>query len=43
MTTLIETPRVICAWCKAVLSEGSEPVSHGICESCDEKHFGGLS
>jgi hypothetical protein len=26
--------RIVCAWCKRVLSEGSEPTSHGICDEC---------
>jgi hypothetical protein len=35
-------PHTICAWCKAVLHEGDKkkPVSHGICEACDDRHFG---
>ena len=27
-------PRVRCAWCGGIKSEGSEPTSHGICEIC---------
>jgi len=27
-------PRVLCAWCKMVMAEGVEPVSHGICQIC---------
>ena len=27
--------RTICAWCKAVLSDGDGPTSHGICVSCE--------
>lgn len=30
---------LICAWCKKVLREGSEVVSHGICVECEAKHF----
>jgi uncharacterized CHY-type Zn-finger protein len=26
--------KVVCAWCKKVLSEGREPISHGICPEC---------
>lgn len=25
---------IVCAWCKGVMQEGSEPVSHGMCEGC---------
>lgn len=32
-------PRVECAWCGVLLREGDEPVSHGICSPCREKHF----
>jgi hypothetical protein len=32
-------PRLICGWCQRVLREGSEPVSHGICEACRDVHF----
>ena len=32
--------KTICAWCKAIITDGPEnPVSHGICEACDEKNF----
>lgn len=31
-----DSSRSICAWCKTVLREGTEPVSHGICEACTE-------
>ena len=30
------TPRVVCAWCQHVISDGCGPVSHGICASCFE-------
>jgi hypothetical protein len=31
----MSTPiKAICAWCKAVLREGSEPATHGICPAC---------
>jgi len=35
----IEPPplKVQCGWCRVVMSEGVEPVSHGICEACIEK------
>lgn len=29
--------KVVCAWCGAVLKDGEEPISHGICELCSEK------
>jgi hypothetical protein len=35
--------RTICAWCKAVIREATDPtskdVSHGICKSCAAVHF----
>lgn len=30
---------LICAWCNFLLREGSTPASHGICGTCDAKHF----
>ena len=32
-------PRVICAWCKALLHPGPGPDSHGICQLCIEGNF----
>lgn len=26
--------KIICAWCKSVLSDGPGPISHGICGAC---------
>jgi hypothetical protein len=26
--------RVICAWCSRLISDGREPISHGICGAC---------
>lgn len=26
----------VCGWCKKVLEEGTEPATHGICESCED-------
>jgi len=26
--------KVVCAWCKRVITDGVEPVSHGICPGC---------
>ena len=31
--------RLVCAWCQAVLRDGDEPTSHGICEACRAIHF----
>ena len=33
-------PSVVCAWCKAVLSPGAEPASHGVCAHCLQRHLG---
>ena len=33
---------IICAWCNAVMTEGEEPPSHGICDECMALHFGDL-
>jgi hypothetical protein len=35
-----DRPAVICAWCSAIMSAGSQPTSHGICDSCAQKVFG---
>jgi hypothetical protein len=43
LTALADDPpaaRVVCAWCGAVLSDGAEPVSHGICPGCEERYKG---
>ena len=31
--------KVVCGWCKKVMAEGDPgaPVSHSICDACDEK------
>jgi len=34
--------KVVCAWCKVVISEGIEPISHGICNRCKDKATEGL-
>lgn len=26
--------KLVCAWCRGVIREGAEPVSHGICPRC---------
>ena len=45
MTTTLapEILKVVCGWCKKTIREGngqsSDPVSHGICESCAAVHF----
>jgi predicted RNA-binding Zn-ribbon protein involved in translation (DUF1610 family) len=31
------TVKKVCAWCNRVLQNGSEPATHGICESCGKK------
>jgi hypothetical protein len=36
-----DAPQVVCAWCSVVKREGSLPASHGICDSCSEREFGG--
>jgi len=36
-----ESPQVVCAWCGSVKREGSLPASHGICDECSEREFGG--
>ena len=33
-------PSVVCAWCKALLSSGTEPASHGVCPRCLQQHLG---
>ena len=34
-----EPVKIVCAWCQTVLSDGTEPPSHGICPACQVKHF----
>jgi hypothetical protein len=26
--------QILCAWCGAILQDGSGPVSHGLCATC---------
>jgi hypothetical protein len=33
---------VVCAWCKALMSGGVLPASHGICRRCQEQFRKGL-
>jgi hypothetical protein len=33
------TSRKICAWCNKLISEGTEPISHGICPACTEREM----
>lgn len=33
-TATVEPPARICAWCDTVLSEGTRPASHTMCEAC---------
>jgi hypothetical protein len=35
--------KVVCAWCRAVLNDGEEPPSHGICASCKAEWRRGYS
>jgi hypothetical protein len=35
--------RIACAWCKAEIAPGSDPVSHGICTDCSSKARNGSS
>ena len=32
-----EPLKAVCSWCKQVMREGAEPVTHGICPACDAK------
>jgi hypothetical protein len=29
--------RLVCAWCGEILREGVEPISHGICPTCEQE------
>ena len=31
--------KIVCAWCKKVIKEGVDPISHGICEECCEEEI----
>ncbi len=31
--------KLVCAWCGKVLTEGEEPISHGICSECSKKEM----
>lgn len=31
--------KTVCAWCRVVMKDGTEPVSHGICAACEAKYF----
>lgn len=35
--SLPELPKSICAWCKTLLRDGPEPISHGMCEACADR------
>lgn len=39
---LLAPQRIVCAWCQKTMQDGREPVSHGICPECREKHFPGV-
>jgi hypothetical protein len=32
-------PAVVCAWCTRLISRGSVPLSHGMCEVCRDEFF----
>jgi hypothetical protein len=34
-----EEVKIICAWCGKVKQEGSEPISHGICDRCCDREL----
>lgn len=31
--------KTVCAWCNVVMKDGAEPVSHGICATCEAMFF----
>lgn len=31
--------KIVCAWCNALIQEGDEPISHGMCPQCFVKHI----
>lgn len=37
LTALKEQREVVCAWCGRILKHGKRPVSHGICQKCQQK------
>jgi len=34
---MLEVHEVRCAWCRVLIREGVAPVSHGICELCQQR------
>lgn len=36
---VIKTQKRVCAWCKKVIQDGSEPITHGICPGCVQKEM----
>ena len=30
----VKTPKKVCAWCRRVMRDGEEPITHGICPEC---------
>ncbi len=35
----VKTPKKVCAWCRRVMCEGEEPITHGICPECSAKEM----
>ena len=35
--TVVESNKVVCAWCWGLIRLGIEPVSHGICADCERR------
>ena len=38
----IPRAKVTCAWCQKVITEGTEPISHGLCRECYERELASL-
>jgi hypothetical protein len=38
-TVVIKTQRKVGAWCKKVIQDGSQPITHGICPECAQKEI----
>lgn len=39
--TLFLDLKLVCAWCSALIRDGVEPISHGICKPCAATAFPG--
>jgi hypothetical protein len=37
MNAFLPQHRIDCSWCQCVMSDGVEPISHGVCPACLEK------